>query len=128
MKHLAPASEAIVQYIAAFPESVQTLLKKVHAAIAETAPEAEEAFKYRIPTFTLDGKNLVHYAGFEKHIGFYPTPSGIVAFEKQLAKYPTAKGSIQFPLERPVPFDLIREIVKFRVKEVLNANPARKKK
>jgi uncharacterized protein YdhG (YjbR/CyaY superfamily) len=104
------------EYIAAFPKDVQALLQKIRKTIQKAAPGAEEAMKYAIPTFVLNG-NLVHFAAFEKHIGFYPGPSGIAAFAKELAGYKSAKGSVQFPLDQPIPYDLITRIVKFRVEE-----------
>jgi uncharacterized protein YdhG (YjbR/CyaY superfamily) len=85
-------------------------------AIREAAPEAVDAISYQIPTFKLNG-NLVHFAAFKNHIGFYPTPSGIEAFKKELSLYKGAKGSVQFPIDKPVPYDLVRKIVLFRVKE-----------
>src|ERR1700719_602743 len=104
------------EYIAGFPTAVQRILREIRSIIRTAAPDAEETIKYRMPTFVLHG-NLVHFAAFEKHIGFYPTPSGIEAFKDELSAYPNAKGSVQFPLDKAVPFDLIRELVKFRVKE-----------
>ena len=86
--------------------------------IREAAPKAEETIKYQIPTFTLKG-NLVHFAAFKKHIGFYPEPTGMEAFKDELSVYEGAKGSVQFPLDQPIPYDLISRIVKFRVKENL---------
>ena len=115
-------------YIAGFPVEVQEILGKVRELIRKEAPEAEEAIKYQIPTFVLNG-NLVHFAAFKKHIGLYPTPSGIAAFERELTAYTNAKGSVQFPLDRPIPYSLIRRIVAFRVTEVRGkqqAKPARK--
>jgi uncharacterized protein YdhG (YjbR/CyaY superfamily) len=106
----------IDEYIAGFPEETQQLLEKVRAIIKKAAPEAKEKINYGIPTFTLNG-NLVHFAAFKNHIGFYPTPSGIEAFRKELSSYESAKGSVKFPIDEPIPFDLITEIVKFRVKE-----------
>jgi uncharacterized protein YdhG (YjbR/CyaY superfamily) len=111
-------------YIAAFPADVQRILQEIRSIIRTAAPEAEEAIKYRMPTFVLKG-NLVHFAAFEKHIGFYPTPSGIEAFKDELSAYHHAKGSVQFPLDKPVPFNLIRKIVDFRVKEVQEKRAAR---
>lgn len=106
----------IDEYIASFPKEVQAVLNKIRALIRENAPGAQEAMKYGIPTFTLNG-NLVHYGGFKTHIGFYPTPGGIEKFKKELSAYKSAKGSVQFPLDQPIPYDLIVRIVKFRVEE-----------
>jgi uncharacterized protein YdhG (YjbR/CyaY superfamily) len=113
-------------YIAGFPEDIQQILQKVRTTIREAAPQAQETIKYQIPTFTLDG-NLVHFAGYKKHIGFYPTPSGIEKFKQELSGYKWAKGSVQFPLDRPIPYDLIRKIVEFRVKENLEKATIKKK-
>ncbi|MEZ6060366.1 MAG: DUF1801 domain-containing protein [Planctomycetaceae bacterium] len=103
----------IDDYIAGFPLDVQDILQRIRALIAKEAPDAQEAMKYRIPTFVLNG-NLVHFAAFAKHIGFYPTPSGIEHFREELSGYPSSKGAIQFPLDGKIPFTLIRKIVKFR--------------
>lgn len=103
-------------YIAAFPTAVQKILTRIRRIVQKAAPEAEERIAYRIPTFVL-GKNLVHFAAFEKHIGFYPTPSAMEHFRSKLAGFKTAKGSVQFPLTEPIPYDLIKTIVEFRVKE-----------
>jgi uncharacterized protein YdhG (YjbR/CyaY superfamily) len=103
-------------YIAAFPDDVQTILQQIRRTIHEAAPEATEAISYGMPTFKLHG-NLVHFAAFKNHIGFYPVPSGIEAFKDELAAYKQGKGSVQFPLNRPMPLDLIRRIVQFRVGE-----------
>lgn len=108
----------IDEYIAAFPEEVQQRLKEIRSAITAAAPEAEETINYAIPTFKLNG-NLVHFAGFKNHIGFYPAPSGIEAFKKELSRYKGATGSVQFPHDKPLPIALIRKIVKFRVNENL---------
>ena len=118
--------ETMDEYIAAFPRDVGDILNSLRRAIKETAPEAEEAISYQIPTFRLNG-NLVHFAAFEKHIGFYPTPAGIEAFKKELARYKMAKGSVQFPIDQPLPLPLIRKIVKYRVKENLERKPKKKK-
>ncbi len=104
-------------YIHTYPHDVQALLQNMRKVIHTTAPQAEEAIKYGLPTFVLNGKNLVHFGGFKKHIGFYPAPSGIRAFQKELSAYEGAKGSIQFPLDKPLPLALIKKIVQFRVKE-----------
>ena len=120
-------SKNIDDYIADFPEDVQEILKKIRLIIREAAPEAEEAIKYRIPTFILKG-NLVHFAAFKKHIGFYPTPTGIEKFKNELSVYHSAKGSVQFPTDKPIPFRLISKIVKFRVKENLEKAEKKSKK
>ncbi len=108
----------IDEYIAGFPEDVQQILQKIRATIRKAAPDAEEAIKYRMPTFVLKG-NLVHFAAFKNHIGLYPTPSGIETFKKELAAYQSSKGAVQFPLDKPIPYGLIGRIVKYRVKENL---------
>lgn len=120
--------ETIDQYIATFPAEIQAILEKIRHVIQEAAPEATEKIGYQMPTFVHNG-NLVHFAAFKKHIGLYPAPSGIVAFKEQLAKYKGAKGSIQFPLDKPMPYELISEIVKYRVAEnIEKANSKLKKK
>lgn len=111
-------SKTIDEYIANSPEETQPILSKIRATIRKAAPNAQETINYGIPTFTLNG-NLVHFAGFKSHIGFYPTPSGIEKFKNELSKYKGAKGSVQFPLDKPIPYGLITKIVKFRVKENL---------
>lgn len=123
-----PAPQTIDEYIAGFPEDVQQILQQVRATIRAAAPQAEETINYQIPTFTLHG-NLVHFAGFKKHIGFYPTPGGIEHFQEELAGYVSAKGSVQFPLDQPMPYDLITRIVMYRVEQSLaKAQSKRKKK
>jgi uncharacterized protein YdhG (YjbR/CyaY superfamily) len=109
---------SIDEYIAAFPEPIQTILSELRAVIQAAAPEAIEKISYQMPTFDLKG-NLVHFAAFKNHIGFYPTPGGIEAFKDELAVYQGAKGSIRFPIDQPLPFDLIRKIVQARVAENL---------
>ena len=116
MKPDQTAPKNIDEYIAGFPPEIQEKLEKIRATIQKAAPKAEEAISYMIPTFKLYG-NLVHFAAFKAHIGFYPTPSGTEAFQAQLTPYKHAKGSIQFPLDEPLPLDLIRAIVRFRVQE-----------
>jgi uncharacterized protein YdhG (YjbR/CyaY superfamily) len=110
--------KTIDEYIGTFPEDVQHILEKVRATIREAAPEAQEAISYQIPTFRLNG-NLVHFAAFKNHIGFYPTSSGIEAFKEELSPYKSAKGSVQFPIDKPVPYDVVKKIVLFRVRENL---------
>ena len=117
----------IDQFISTYPPEVQTILQKIRELIQKSAPGAEEAMSYGIPTFKLNGKNLVHSSAFKEHIGFYPTPSGIEKFKKQLSVYEGAKGSVKFPLNKPIPYALIMKIVQFRVKEV-TAQTAPKKK
>lgn len=109
----------IDEYIARFPEQVQLILEKVRNTIREAAPDAEETIAYQIPTFRLNG-NLVHFAAYKKHIGFYPTPAAIEKFKKELSVYETSKGTVKFPLDQPVPYDLIREITEFRVQDNLS--------
>jgi uncharacterized protein YdhG (YjbR/CyaY superfamily) len=117
----------IDEYIAGFPPDVQETLRKLTTTIREAAPDAEETINYQIPTFTLKG-NLVHFAAFKKHIGFYPTPTGIEKFKKELSVYEGAKGSVRFPLDKPIPFSLVSKIVKFRVKENLERAETKGKK
>jgi len=109
---------SIDEYIATVPKEIQEKLEELRAVIKEVVPEAQEKISYQMPTFTLKG-NLVHFAAFKNHIGFYPTPSGITAFDDELAIYKRAKGSVQFPFNQPLPLELIRKIVKFRVEENL---------
>jgi len=115
----------IDSYIGSFPEKTQKLLQEVRETIRKAAPEAEQTINYGIPTFKFRG-NLVHFAGFKNHIGFYPTASGIEAFKKELSVYEGAKGSVRFPLDKPIPFELIERIVKFRVKESLSKKTDKK--
>lgn len=104
------------EYIAQFPPDVREILQNLRAVIKEAAPEATEKISYQMPTFYLNG-NLVHFAAYARHIGFYPAPSGIEAFKEELSPYKGAKGSVQFPLDKPLPIDLIGRIVRFRVSE-----------
>ena len=108
--------KSVDEYIAAQSKTAQSKLKRVRSAIAQAAPDATEKISYRMPTFYLNG-NLIHFAAFEKHIGFYPTASGVAAFEEELSGYKYVKGSIQFPMDRALPIALIQKIVKFRVEE-----------
>jgi uncharacterized protein YdhG (YjbR/CyaY superfamily) len=104
-------------YIHSFPENVQFLLKQVRAVIKENAPDAEEGFAYQMPAYRSNGKPLVYFAGFKNHIGFYATPTGHNKFEKELSRYKQGKGSVQFPLDKPLPLDLLASIVRFRAEE-----------
>lgn len=108
----------IDEYIAGFPPETQALLEQMRSVIRSVAPDATETIAYAIPTFDLNGTHLVHFAGFAKHVGFYPVPTGMAAFEEELSAYKRGKGSVQFPLDQPLPTDLIRRIVEFRVGEV----------
>ncbi len=127
MKSEKTAPATIDEYIAGFPPDVQAILQRIRATIREAAPDATEAIKYQMPTFVLNG-NLVHFGAFKSHIGFYPVPSGIEKFKKELSVYKGAKGSVQFPLDQPMPYDLISRIVTFRVKENMAKVKARAKK
>ena len=127
MKTEQSAPKDIDGYIAIFPNDVREILQKIRITIRKAAPDAEEKISYRIPTFTLKG-NLVHFAAFKRHIGFYPTSSGIQKFKRELSAYHGAKGSVQFPLDKPIPFDLISKIVKFRVKENLEKAETKRRK
>ncbi len=109
--------KSIDEYISKFPKGVQEQLQTFRQIVKKTATGAVEAISYKMPTFKLNGRNLVHFAAFKDHIGFYPVPSGIKAFKKELSSYKQGKGSVQFPLNKPLPTGLIGKIVKFRVKE-----------
>jgi uncharacterized protein YdhG (YjbR/CyaY superfamily) len=108
----------IDEYIAQFPDDIQQILLKIRAVIHESAPQATEKISYQMPTFYLNG-NLVHFAVFKHHIGFYPAPSGIEEFKEELSAYKGSKGAVQFPLDQPIPYELISKIVKFRVSQNL---------
>ncbi|MFX1479425.1 MAG: iron chaperone [Promethearchaeota archaeon] len=114
-------TQTIDDYISKFPENIQEILIKLRKIISKTAPEVKEAMSYQIPTFKLNG-NLVHFAAYKNHIGFYPTPSAIEAFKDELSPYEISKGSIRFPLNKPIPYDLVKKIVEFRVKENIDKN------
>ncbi|MEQ8687171.1 MAG: DUF1801 domain-containing protein [Imperialibacter sp.] len=117
--------KTIEEYFAAFPERTQQLMQGLRATIKKAAPQAVEKISYNMPAFMLEGM-LVYYAAYDKHIGFYPTPSGIAAFKKELGGYKGAKGSVQLPIDKPLPLGLIAQIVRFRVEE--NLDKAREKK
>jgi len=127
MKAASAGPKNIDEYIAGFPEDIQEKLQRIRMTIRAAAPDAEEKISYQMPTFYLKG-NLVHFAAFKEHIGFYPTPTGTEKFQKELAAYKVAQGTARFPLDKPIPFDLITEIVKFRVKENLARAEAKEKK
>ena len=115
---------SIDEYIKTFPDEIQRKLQKLREVIRMAAPDATEKISYQMPTFYLNG-NLVHFAAFKNHIGFYPTPSGTEHFQKELSTYKTSKGTVQFPLDQPIPFDLVIKMVNFRVAE--NKQKASKK-
>ena len=123
MTNSSPEITDIDQYIATFPKDIQALLKQMRSCIRKAAPNATEQIIYRIPTFYYNG-NLVHFAAFKNHIGFFPTPSAITAFRQQLRPYKSSKGAVQFPIDEALPLTLVEAIVKFRV----NENSAKKPK
>jgi uncharacterized protein YdhG (YjbR/CyaY superfamily) len=110
--------KTIDEYIETFPANIQTILENMRQTIRKAAPEAVETISYQMSAFKLNG-NLVYFAAFKNHIGFYPTPSGIETFKNELCPYKKSKGSVQFPLDKPIPYDLVEKIVLFRVKENL---------
>jgi uncharacterized protein YdhG (YjbR/CyaY superfamily) len=107
----------IEEYIASFPPDVQEKLRGIRTVIRRAAPDTEEAIRYGIPTFRQNGSNLVHFAAFKDHLGFFPTSSGVEQFQKELSSYRISKGTIQFPLDKPVPYDLVERITLFRAGE-----------
>lgn len=115
MKDTQNSANTIDEYIAAFSVEIQEILRKIRQVIRDAAPEAKEAISYQMPTFKLNG-NLVHFAAFKDHIGFFPTPSGVDAYP-ELMQYKTGKGTLQFPLDQPIPYEIIRRVVEFRVLE-----------
>jgi uncharacterized protein YdhG (YjbR/CyaY superfamily) len=115
-------------YIATFPNDVQQILEKIRMTIRKAAPDAEETISYQIPSFTLKDKYLIYFAAYKKHIGLYPAPRGIEKFKKELSLYGGGKGTLKFPLNKPIPFNLISRIVKFRAKENLERAEAKGEK
>jgi len=111
--------KTVDEYIESFPSSVQNILEKIRLTIKKSAPDAIETISYQMPTFKLNGKILVHFAAWKNHIGFYPTPSGTEEFKKELSLFKGGKGSVQFSINEPIPYDLIRKIVIFRVKSLV---------
>jgi uncharacterized protein YdhG (YjbR/CyaY superfamily) len=118
---------SIDEYIAKFPSDIQILLNQMRVTIRNAAPDASEKISYQMPTFFLKG-NLVHFAALKNHIGFYPAPSAIIAFRKELTRYISSKGAVQFPLDEPLPLDLVTKMVTFRVKENLSKAELKLKK
>jgi uncharacterized protein YdhG (YjbR/CyaY superfamily) len=127
MRGMQSTYATIDEYIAMFPVETQSILNELRAVIHASAPDAEEAIRYGMPTFRLKG-NLVHFAAFKSHYGFYPTSSGTEKFKPELSGYSSSKGTIRFPLDKPIPYDLIRKIVAFRVQENLERAAAKRKK
>jgi uncharacterized protein YdhG (YjbR/CyaY superfamily) len=115
----------IDEYIAGFPEPIQKMLQQIRATVHKAAPKAEEDIKYAMPTFVQNG-NLVHFAAFKNHIGFYPAPRALEEFKKELSAYKGSKGAVQFPLDKPLPLGLITRIVKYRVKQSLEKEKTKK--
>jgi uncharacterized protein YdhG (YjbR/CyaY superfamily) len=125
--HLMQQTPASVDaYLQSFPEEIQTILQQIRDTIKAAAPEAVESIAYAMPAYKTEGKALVYFAGFKKHIGFYATPTGHAEFAEELSKYKQGKGSVQFPLNQPIPLELIKRIVVFRVRE--NADNTNKQK
>ena len=120
------APKTIDEYIAAFPPHVQEILEQIRTVIREAAPGVEEAISYQIPAFNLNGHYLVYFAAYKKHIGLYPAPTGVPEFEQDVATYGAGKGTLRFPLDKPIPYDLIRRIVHYRVAQNLD-KPAAKR-
>lgn len=115
MKEEKRVPATVDEYIAGFPDDIQKLLQQIRKIICEAAPQATETISWSMPTYKLNG-NLVHFTGNKKHIGFYPSPDPIIVFADELKEYKTSKGAIQFPYDKPLPVELIRKIVEFRVK------------
>lgn len=128
MKTSQTAPRDIDEYIAGFPEEVQEKLEKIRMTIKKAAPDVEETISYKIPTFNLNGKYLIYFAAYKKHIALYPAPIGNEAFQEEIAAYASGKGTLQFPLHKPIPFNLIRKIVKYRARENLGRVAAKAKK
>jgi uncharacterized protein YdhG (YjbR/CyaY superfamily) len=118
----------IDEYIAGFPQDVQEKLEKIRMTIRKAAPGAEETISYQIPTFNLKGKYLIYFAAYKKHIALYPAPIGVEEFKEDIAPYESEKGTLQFPLDKPIPFNLIRKIVRYRAKENVATAAAKTKR
>ena len=128
MRSNLPVPQTMDEYIGRCPVEVQVLLEKIRQTIRKAAPKAEESISYQIPAFKLNGKPLLYFAAYKKHIGMYPAPRGSAEFKDELAGYEGGKGTVQFPLTQPVPYDLIRRIAKFRAQEVLQQTAAKPQK
>lgn len=128
MKASQTVPKNIDEYIAAFPKGVQEILEKIRVTIRKAAPDAEEAISYQIPAFNLHGSYLIYFAAHKKHIGLYPVPIANAEFNEELSLYASGKATAKFPLDKPIPFDLIGKIVKFKAKENLKRAEAKRKK
>ena len=126
MEESAVKIETIDAYISRYDEDIRAILQEFRRLIKEEAPDATEKISYQMPTFYLNG-NLVHFAVQKNHIGFYPAPSGVAAFKEELTDYKTSKGAIQFPLTKPIPYELVHRIVRFRVEEAKGKKKQNKK-
>jgi uncharacterized protein YdhG (YjbR/CyaY superfamily) len=126
MKTKQPAPKNIDEYIAGFSTDVQEILQKIRRTIRNEAPDAQETISYGIPTFTLNGKYLIYFAAYKKHIALYPVPLGDAKFNEEVSVYQTGKGTLQFPLDKPIPFDLIGKIVKASLKTNLAREKVKK--
>ena len=122
------APRDIDEYIAGFPEDIRQILERVRATIKKAAPDAVETISYKVPTFNLNGRYLIYFAAYKKHIGVYPTPAGEMEFKEEMSAYESGKGTLKFPLDKPIPFELITKVVKFRAKGNLQRAEARKVK
>ena len=122
------AAQTIDEYISAFPPDVQALLEQVRLAIRETAPEAQETISYAIPTFKPNGRYLVYFAAFKQHISLYPAPIGVAEFNEAVSRYGSGKGTLKFPLNQPLPLDLVRSVVQYRLREHSEHSLAKRKK
>jgi uncharacterized protein YdhG (YjbR/CyaY superfamily) len=111
--------DAIENYISSFPPNTQNILNDIRKTILNLSPNLQETMSYGIPTFDLNGKHLVHFAGYKKHIGFYPGPEAIEIFRDELNNYKTSKGTIQFPIDKPIPIELVQKITKYRITQIL---------
>lgn len=128
MKTSPTAPKDIDEYISGFPEDVQEKLEKIRMTIRKAVPGAEETISYKMPTFNLNGKYLIYFAAYKRHIALYPAPIGNEEFQEEIASYESGKGTLQFPLDKPIPFNLIRKIVRYRAKENAARAPAKGKK
>ncbi len=128
MKITRAAPTNIDEYIAGFPDEIQEILQKVRMTIKKAAPKAEETISYKIPTFNLNGRYLIYFAAYKKHISIYPVPTGDETFNEEISAYQKGKGTLQFPLDKPIPYKLITRAVKFRIRNNRATSAAKRKK